>query len=339
MPLRVAVIGTGSMGSNHLRVLYDMGNERVTIVGVADAFEESLRQATHRYQIKGYKDFRQLLIEQKPDLVTIAVPTSSHFEVASAVIQSGIHVLIEKPITHNVAEAEALIQLAKDHHVKIAVGHVERFNPAVQALKKFLDEGKLGKILHLSAKRLGPFPVRIGDVGVILDLAPHDIDVMCYLTGSPVERVYAETQRILHQKHEDLLTGLVRFSNGVSGMLDINWLTPTKVRELTVTGERGMCVVNYLTQDLYYYENDYTTMDWESLRTLTGVSEGTMTRLKVKKVEPLRLEFEDVIGAIEHNTSLTVPGEDGLAVLKTVQQLLFSAQHQEVVRNEILSVI
>ena len=149
---------------------------------------------------------------------------------------------------------------------------------------------------------------------------------MRYLADAEVERVYAETQCRLPSQYEDLLLGVLRFTNDAIGMLDVNWLTPTKVRELSITGEGGMYLVNYLTQDVYYYENDYTPTTWDALRSLTGVSEGTMTRLKIQKAEPLRLEYEDIINAIDDDALPTVSGEDGLAVLKVVQQLIESTR-------------
>ena len=141
--------------------------------------------------------------------------------------------------------------------------------------------------------------------------------------------MYAQTQRRVHTTHEDAILGMLRFSNEVIGMLDVNWLTPTKIRELAITGEKGMFLVNYLTQDVYFYENDYSTTSWEALRRLTGVSEGTMTRLKVQKAEPLRLEYEDVLAAMRNDVLPTVSGEDGLAALQVASQLLISAQKLE----------
>ena len=137
--------------------------------------------------------------------------------------------------------------------------------------------------------------------------------------------VYAETQQHVHTSHEDLLLGVLRFANGAIGVLDVNWLTPTKIRELSITGEKGMFLVNYLTQDVYFYENDYTTTTWNELGRLTGVSEGTMTRLKVRKAEPLRLEYENVLEAIRQDTLPIVTGEDGLAVLRIAHRLRASA--------------
>ncbi|HJT59046.1 MAG TPA: Gfo/Idh/MocA family oxidoreductase, partial [Ktedonobacteraceae bacterium] len=256
-----------------------------------------------------------------PDLVVVVVPTHLHYEVAAYVLDRGINVLIEKPMTRTIEEATALNELAQARGVKIAVGHIERFNPAIMQVKQRLGSGELGQIFHLHARRLGPFPQRIRDVGVTLDLATHDIDVMRYLADAEVERTYAETQRRVHDRYEDSILGILRFSNDAIGMLDVNWLTPTKVRELSITGEKGMYLVNYLTQDLYFYENDYSPANWDTLRTLSGVSEGTMTRLKVEKAEPLRLEYEDVLVALRNDTLPTVTGEDGLAVMKVALQL------------------
>lgn len=321
MRLRVAVVGAGSMGMNHLRVLRDLSEREVQLVGVAEAHEPTLRRAIGRFYVAGYTSYREMVEKTHPDLVVVVVPTHLHHEVAAYVIDRGINVLIEKPMTSTIEEATALNELARARRVKIAVGHIERFNPAIMQVKQRLGSGELGQIFHLHARRLGPFPQRIRDVGVTLDLATHDIDVMRYLADAEVERAYAETQRRVHDCYEDSILGILRFSNDAIGMLDVNWLTPTKVRELSITGEKGMYLVNYLTQDLYFYENDYSPANWDTLRTLSGVSEGTMTRLKVQKAEPLRLEYEDVLAALRNDTLPTVTGEDGLAVMKVALQL------------------
>jgi UDP-N-acetylglucosamine 3-dehydrogenase len=328
MRIRVAVIGAGSMGMNHLRVLQDFDEEQVQLVGVAEPNESVLQRAMRRFHIAGYTDYRQMVEEQRPDLVAVVVPTYLHFEVASHLLDKGLNVLIEKPIASTVDEAVALIELARLRGAKIAVGHIERFNPAIIQLKRRLAFGELGRVFHLHARRLSPFPQRILDVGVTLDLATHDIDVMRYLADAEVEGVYAETQRRIHNTNEDLLLGILRFSNDAIGILDVNWLTPAKVRELSVTGEKGMYLVNYLTQDVYFYENDYTPTTWDAL--LTGISEGTMTRLKVQKAEPLRLEYENVIAAIRDDTAPIVTGEDGLAVLRVALQLTETAYRKDI---------
>ncbi len=326
MRLNIAVIGAGSMGMNHLRVLRDFDEELVRVVGVAETYEPGLKNVMSRFHVPGFTDYREMVEKNRPDLVAVVVPTHLHFEVASDLLSRGINVLLEKPMASTVDEALALIQLAQLHGAKLAIGHVERFNPAVTEVKRHLVAGELGRMFHLHARRIGPFPPRIRDVGVTLDLASHDIDVMRYLTDAEVEHVYSETQRYIHTTHEDLLLGVLRFANQAIGVLDVNWLTPTKIRELTITGEKGMYLVNYLTQDVYFYENDYTTTSWDALRSLTGVSEGSMTRLKIQKAEPLRLEYEDVMAAIQEDRLPAVSGEDGVAVLNVVCQLAESNQ-------------
>jgi len=334
MRLNVAVIGAGAMGMNHLRVLNDFNEEHLRLVGVADLNAAALHHAMNRFHIAGYTDYRQLVEETHPDLVAVVVPTCMHFEVASYVIDQGVNVLIEKPFTSTIDQAVELIRRAHLRNVKIAVGHIERFNPAVTELKRRLVAHELGKVFHLHARRLGPFPARVHDVGVTLDLATHDIDVMRYLVDAEVLlAIGAVTQRRVNQMHEDLLLGILHFTNDAIGVLDVNWLTPTKVRELSITGEKGMYLLNYLTQDVYFYENDYTTMTWDALGSFTGVSEGSMTRLKVRKAEPLRLEYEDTIAALLNDTLPTVSAEDGLAVLKIAHLLVESTHNMDNVRQ------
>jgi predicted dehydrogenase len=329
MRIKIAVVGAGSMGANHLRVLGDLPPEQAQLVGVAEASGPTLAAAVGRFHVAGYRDYRQMIARTSPDLLAIAVPTHLHFAVAAHALERGIHVLLEKPIASTIAQAQALIALARSSGAQLAIGHIERFNPAIVQLRHRLRAGELGAIFHLHARRLGPFPPRIRDVGVTLDLATHDIDIMRHLVAAEVAHVYGQTQRRIHRTREDCVFGIVRFTNGIVGMLDVNWLTPTKVRELSVTGERGMFQVNYLTQDLYFYENDYSPTTWDALRSLTGVSEGTMTRLKVQKAEPLRLEYEDVLAAIRGARPPTVSGEDGLAALTIALQLVARAAAEE----------
>lgn len=320
--MKVAVIGVGAMGQNHARVYADM--PEVTLVGVADMNETAGRQVAHHYHCQAYTDYRQMLDEEKPDVVTLAVPTVEHVKVSMEVIERDIHLLIEKPIAFTVAEGEQIIQAAQRKGLKLMIGHIERFNPAVTTLKEFLSLGTLGRVFQIDARRQGPFPNRIQDVGVVIDLAVHDLDVMRFVTNADVVRVYAETERRIHSTHEDLLTGLVRLGDGTVGSLTINWLTPTKIRELYVTGERGMYRVDYLTQDLYFFENATTsTGDWP-FRMLRGVSEGRMIREVVKKREPLRAELEAFIAAVRGDIEVPVTGTDGLQVLRLAQAIVTS---------------
>jgi predicted dehydrogenase len=207
------------------------------------------------------------------------------------------------------------------------VGHIVRFDPAVQALKGRLEAGELGRIFQVRCRRLGPFPARVRDVGVVIDLATHDLDMIRYLTGQEAVRVYAETEQEIHSVYEDILVGTVRLTDGTLGVLDINWLTPTKVRELTVTGERGMFLVDHLTQDLYLYENaEMNGERWSAISLLRGVSEGRMIRYPVHKYEPLKAELEAFVQAVAGEKPVPVSGMDGLMALRLARALVQSGR-------------
>lgn len=331
-PLRAAVIGVGAMGQHHVRVYREIPG--IDLVGIADADDKQCAALAQRHSTVGYHDYHQLLDEARPDLVTIAVPTALHAEVASAAIRRGIHVLIEKPIAETEADGQTLIDLAAAHNVVLAVGHIERHNPAITALKQIIDQGKLGTIFQMRAQRIGPFPARIRDVGVVLDLATHDIDILCHLAGGMPTRVFAETQQNIHTTREDMVSGILRFPNGITAMLEVNWLTPTKSRRLVVLGGGGMYEVDYITQDLTYYENGAALQeDFRSLRLLRGVSEGRVIREQIEKREPLRLEVEDFIGAARDRRAPRVTGADSLSALRIAHALVKSGQTHQVIET------
>lgn len=328
--LRAAVIGVGVMGQHHVRVYREIPD--IELVGFADADETMRTNIERRFHVQGYADYRELLDTARPDLVTIAVPTVLHHEVACEALRRGIHVLVEKPIAETEAEALEMIALARQHGVTLAIGHIERHNPAIKALKQQLDAGKLGMIFEMHAQRVGPFPPRIRDVGVVLDLATHDIDVIRHLANSQVQRVFAETQQNIHSSREDTLSGLLRFENGVTGLLQVNWLTPAKSRRLVVTGAGGMFEVDYITQDLTFYENSDGGDSFQSLQLLRGVSEGRIIRDRIAKREPLRLELEDFIDAVRHTRPPLVTGDDSLIALKIASALVQAGQTHQVIQ-------
>lgn len=318
------------MGRNHVRVYREM--RETELVAVADAYSEDVRQLAGDNLTEAYTDYRQMLAQAQPELVSVVVPTEEHFQVAADALASGCHVLVEKPITATVEEGLSLLALARRSGRKLMVGHVVRFDSAVQELKRRLDAGELGRIFQVRSRRLGPFPARVRDVGVIVDLATHDLDITTYVAGQEIVRVYAETEREIHSHHEDILAGTLRLSGGAIGLLDINWLTPAKVRELTVTGEKGMFLVDYLTQDLYFYENqDALAVQWEQIGLLKGVSEGRMIRYPVSKAEPLKSELQAFARSVLDDTPSPVPGESGLAALRAALALVRSgAEHRAI---------
>jgi UDP-N-acetylglucosamine 3-dehydrogenase len=327
--LKAAVIGVGTMGRNHARVYAQL--EDATLVAVADADPKALQAIARTYKVPTYTNFEQMLDEASPDLVSVAVPTRLHREVATAVLKRGVHVFLEKPIASTVEDGQKIVDCARAVGVKLTVGHIERFNPAVIALKKHLDAGQLGRVFQIHARRVGPFPPRIEDVGVVIDLATHELNLLEYLTDSRVESVYAQIEREIHARHEDLLTGILKFTNGAVGILDINWLTPTKIRELSLIGERGMFSVNYLTQDLYFYENDYFNGNWDGFP-VTGVSEGRRIRHTIMRREPLVAELESFAEAIKNHVEPHISGEEALRAVWLAQCLLESGQKHKLVR-------
>jgi UDP-N-acetylglucosamine 3-dehydrogenase len=321
--LKAAVIGVGAMGQHHARVYDQMSTTQ--LVGVADANAEVAERIARLGHTVAYTDCHRLLDEARPDVVTVAVPTEFHHQVALDALEAGCHVLVEKPIAATEEQARELIERANVLKCKLMVGHIARFDPTVQALKKRLEAGELGRIFQVRCRRLGPFPARVRDVGVVIDLATHDLDLMRYITGQEVMRVYAETEQEIHSAYEDLLIGAVRLVDGAIGLLDINWLTPTKIRELTVTGERGMFLVNHLTQDLYFYENaEANSGRWSTISLLRGVSEGCMIRYPVRKHEPLKVELEEFVQAVAEDKPVPVDGADGLIAIRLARALVRS---------------
>lgn len=328
--LKVAVIGVGSMGRNHARVYNDLDGTH--LVAVADNDMQIASDVAADYGASAYTSYQDLLASESPDAVSIAVPTALHEQVALDALEAGSHVLIEKPIASTMEAGRRIIDRARTLGRKLMIGHIVRFNPAIQELKRRLADHELGKIFQIACRRVGPFPPRIRDVGVVVDLASHDLDLMRYLTGLDPIRVYAEIEQQIHTEHEDLLLGLLRFPAGLSASLEINWLTPVKVREVLVLGERGMFRVDDLTQDIYFYENASAGGDiWSALRTLKGVSEGTMTRYPLQRYEPLRAELQAFVDSIAADEPAPVSGDEGLAALRLALAMVKSGQTHQVV--------
>jgi len=320
-PLRAAVIGLGSMGANHVRVLADMA-DLVELVAVADPDVERLRQASRRSGARPFRDAAELLAAAQPDFVTICTPTRTHAAIAELALRAGAHVLVEKPIAATVEEAERLQRIAADARRLLTVGHIERFNPAVAALARRLRLGEGGRILQVHARRVGPFPHRIRDVGVIHDLVTHDIDVVRFLLADDVERVYAEAQRHIATEHDDLFVGVLHFRSGPIALLEANWLTPTKERSLRVLCERGMYAIDYLAQTLTFYEN-HAAAAREGQP--ASVTEGPMTRFPIAYREPLRAELEAFAVAVASGGPPPVPAADAIEALRIADALNRSA--------------
>lgn len=327
--LNVAVVGAGAMGKSHARVYSGIGN--VNLVAICDTNKEIASSIADKYKANFYANYKELLKKEKIDAASICVPTKLHKKIAINFIKKKISVLIEKPIAATIEEAKEIIKEAYKNKVKLMVGHIERFNPVVIELRKRIKKNELGKIYKVHCVRLSPFPQRVVDVGVIIDLAIHEIDILKYIINSKIIRVYAETARRIHSAHEDLLIGTLRFENSILGVINANWLTPKKVREITVTGEKGMFAANYITQELYFYENEFTRRNIDYNSSFMNVVEGKMRRINIDKKEPLKNELEAFAGSILRDENVPVTGQDGLNALHIAQKFLESSKNNKVV--------
>ena len=331
-PLRAGVVGLGMMGRNHVRV-WDEAVEEVDLVAVADPDHAAVTRATAGRPARGFESVERMLAEEELDLVSVVAPTSLHLPATLAALAAGASVLVEKPIAATREEALAMIDAAGSAGKMLTVGHIERFNPAIRELRRRLEADELGRIFQISATRLGPFPARIRDVGVVVDLAPHDLDVMRFLVGAEPVRIYAETERRIHTDHEDLFNGTVRFSNGVLGVLNINWLTPTKRRVLTVTGERGMYVADYISQALDFYPNPQAGAE------ITTVAEGEKIRREVQHEEPLAVELRAFARAVREGGPPPVEPHDAMVALLLARKMVESAQTGQAISGAALEAV
>ena len=320
-PLRAGVAGLGMMGRNHARVWPAIPG--VELVAVADPDAVALDHATQGTALRGYGDPVAMLAAESLDLLSVVAPTSLHLPIVLAALEAGANVLVEKPIAATRDEAERMIAAAAAAGRLLTVGHIERFNPAIRELRRRLAAGELGRLFQVHATRLGPFPDRIRDVGVVVDLAPHDLDVMRFLLDSDPVRVYAETERRIHTEHEDLFVGVMKFDNGALGVLNINWLTPTKQRRLSVTGERGMFVADYLSQDLVFYANPVDA----------SVAEGEAVALEVMRREPLLVELEAFAQAVRDGGPAPVDPREAMVALLLARALVDAARRNVVIAD------
>jgi UDP-N-acetylglucosamine 3-dehydrogenase len=317
--MRVCVIGTGIMGKNHARVYHEM--ESVKLVGIAEPDRKKGKEIAEMYGCHYYGNHIDMLEKEKPDAVSVCVPTSLHYAVGRDVIKRGVSLIVEKPIADNVQKAEDLVQLADEKGVCLSVGHIERFNPAVHHLKELIDSGKLGEITSILARRVGIMPPRIKDANVVIDIAVHDIDVFGYLLGKEPERIYASGGKALVNDREDYADIFLKY-NGTNGLIEVNWITPVKIRMLNVTGTKGYAQLNYITQELTLYESVYEKKFDEFGDFVINFGEPKRKVVGVRKEEPLRLELSNFIESVKNGKKPLVTGDDGIRVLKIASEIM-----------------
>jgi predicted dehydrogenase len=291
MVLRAGLIGLGMMGRNHARVL--AGLDGVELVGIADPVADA-RQAPAGVPVVPDP---AALLALGLDYAVVAAPTATHLALALALADAGVHALIEKPVATDLAAARTIAEAFDAAGLVGAVGHIERYNPALRQARARIEQGDLGEIYQVSTRRQGPFPGRISDVGVILDLATHDFDLTAWVVQQPYDSVSARTAHRSGRPHEDLVAITAVLRDGTVANHLVNWLSPAKERVTTITGDRGALVADTLTADLTYYENGIVPTEG-ALARFRGVSEGNVTRYAFAKPEPLRTEHEHFRDAV-----------------------------------------
>lgn len=319
--LRAGLVGYGQMGRHHARVLSSL--DGVDLVGVADPRPVCDKSGRHLSFVDSVED----LIDRGVDIAVVSVPTTAHESVALTLAAAGVHVLIEKPVAADVATSSRIADAFRAAGLVGCVGHIERYNPALQALRKRLKNGELGEVYQVATRRQGPFPERIADVGVVLDLATHDVDLTAWVTGLDYQSLSARTAHRSGRVHEDLVAAVGTLADGTVVNHLVNWLSPLKERVTVVTGERGTYVADTVAADLTFFANGAAPVSWDTMASFRGVVQGDVVRYAIPKPEPLRLEleaFRDAVLRIGQQRVVTI--EDATNTVAVAAAMLEAAE-------------
>jgi UDP-N-acetylglucosamine 3-dehydrogenase len=316
--LRAGLIGLGHMGRHHARVLQSLPD--VELVAAADPRSE----ARGPVGVEVVHSVPELL-GRGLDICVVATPTETHEAIGLELAEAGVATLIEKPLAHNSKAAQTLVEAFERTDVLGCVGHIERFNPALRDMRRRLGEGELGEVYQVLTRRQGPFPTRVTDAGVILDLATHDIDLTAWVTGSPYRSVAARTAHRSGRDHEDLVSAVGALENGVVVTHLVNWLSPLKERVTAVTGERGCFVADTVAADLTFYRNGTQVVEWARVASFRGVTEGDVTRFAIPKPEPLVTELAGFAAAARGEPGDVVTLAEGLRTVRVAEYVRESA--------------
>jgi predicted dehydrogenase len=326
--LKAGLIGLGMMGRHHARVLSSL--DGVDLVAVADPAGDPHHVAGSLPVLGSV----QGIIDAGVDYCMVAVPTAYHLEVGLALAEAGIHALIEKPLAKDTASARQLTEAFASAGLVGGVGHIERFNPALQSARARIENGDLGDIYQVATRRQGPFPNRISDVGVIFDLASHDVDLTAWVVGQRFATVSAFTAKRSGRPYEDLVAMSGELTGGTVTDHLVNWLSPLKERVTTITGVRGAFVANTLTAELTFYANGVSLNTWDNLAQFRGVTEGDVIRYGIDKPEPLRTEHEHFRDAVLGKSTDIVTMQQGLDTVIVCEAAVQSAATGTTIRLE-----
>lgn len=321
-PIRMGLIGLGSMGRHHARVIRETPG--MELVAVADPYGDKHGVARGLEVLPDV----QALIAAGLDAAMVAVPTYLHEEVALALAAAGVHTMVEKPIAATAESGRTVAAAFTEAGLVGCVGYVERCNPALLEMRRRIEAGELGEVFQITTSRQGPFPARIADVGVVKDLATHDIDLAAWIAQSPYAVVSGQVSHRSGREHEDMVVVAAQLANGIIVSHIVNWLSPRKVRETVATGEKGSLIADTLTGDLTFVANGDVASDWDRVSAFRGVSEGDSIRYAIAKREPLRVEqenFRDALRGVPEAAGLVVSMDEGVHTLTVVEAVLESA--------------
>lgn len=323
--LRAGVIGLGMMGRQHVRVLRGMPD--VDLVAVADAAGDPYGVAPGVEVVSDVDD----LISAHLDLCVVATPTDVHESIALRLAAAGVNCLVEKPLAADTPACDRVVDAFARAGLVGCVGHIERYNAAVRALKAKLSSHALGYVYQVTTERQGPFPGRVRDVGVVKDLATHDLDLTTWIAGSIYTSVAARIATRADRPHEDLVAVVGTLADGTITNHLVNWMTPVKIRQIVVTGEKGCLTADTLTADLTFNANGSLPAAWDAISRFRGVTEGDMVRYALEKPEPLVVELEQFCAAVRGESASIVTMEDGRRALQVAEAVLESARTDRVV--------
>ncbi|MFH1645542.1 MAG: Gfo/Idh/MocA family oxidoreductase [Candidatus Omnitrophota bacterium] len=295
---KVAVIGTGALGSIHAKLYSTISN--VELIGLCDINKNRVEKLSKELGVTGFTDFRDII--GKADAASVAVPTKDHFKISKSLLEAGVHLLIEKPITQTLDEANKLLQIAEKKKLTLAVGHIERFNSAIEAIHKIK-----GDIKFIECHRLGPFVDRIKDVGVVLDLMIHDIDIILDLIKSPIKKIDAVGVKIL-SKHEDIANARLTFKNGAICNITASRVTNKPMRKIRMFQPNAYISLDYIKQDAVIYT-----------KRLGRISH---RQIDIKKENSLLKELKSFIDCVKSGNKPLVSGIEGRNALDIATQVL-----------------
>ena len=310
--LSVGVIGVGFWGKNHVRVFSEL--PETELIAICDANLERAKQIGNQYGIKAYGDSEKLLKRKDIEAVSVCTWTTTHAAEAMKALKAGKHILVEKPLASTIREAKKIVDLANQNNRHLSVGFIERFNPVIQRAKNMLKKREIGELVSATAKRVSQWPERIGDVGVVKDYAIHEIDIMRKIFEEDPTTVYAKVGNLRHTKFEDYAQIMLSFQHGKTAFIETNWLTPDKIRNLTLTGSEAIMSLDYLTQEITVETSEKTLkprFEWK---------------------EPLKLELQHFANSILTDEELEVTGVDGLKALVIAEAAIESSETDRAIR-------